>query len=183
MTGSSGAAPAREFRRFTPENSAEIRQEIEADRLRLSAARQAGDERAELTISIGMGFGHYVTGGEAEAVPLLDGALSQARQLGDRRAEIEALLHLATARQYLGERELAQSLFREALDRSGAYSIPDFDHFILHHQGRCHAEQGDIAAARLSFTQALALREGLGIPRFIDSTRGAIVALDDWQPG
>ena len=175
------SGPAKYFRRFTPENPAEIREEIEADRPRLSAARQACDERAELTLSIGMGFGHYVTGGEAEAVPLLDRALILARRLGDRRAEIEALLHLATARQYLGERELAQTLFRDALDRSQAYDIRDFEHFILHHQGRCHAEQGEIAAARLCFGRALPLREVLGTPRFIDSTRGALGALDDWQ--
>jgi len=183
MTGPVGAAPGRFFRRFTPDDPTAIRAELEADRLRLSVARQAGDECAELTISIGMGFGHYVTGGEAQGAPLLDRALILARRLGDRRAEIEALLHLATARQYLGERELAQTLFREALDRSQAYDIRDFEHFILHHHGRCHAEQGEIVAARLSFTRALALRERLGIPRFINSTRGALGELDDWQPG
>lgn len=154
--------------------------EVAADRLRLDEARRRGNQAAMLTISTGIGFGLYITANEAEAAPMLDGALTLARQLGERSAEIEVLLHLATARQYLGERDLAQALFQEALDRSDAYGIDEFVHFILHHQGRCYAEQGRVEEARLSFERALPLRERLGDPRFINSTRAAIADLADW---
>jgi hypothetical protein len=40
-----------------------------------------------------------------------------ARRLGERAREISTLLHLATARQYLGQRDRAQELFQEGLDR------------------------------------------------------------------
>jgi len=168
------------FRRFLAEDPAATMQEIAADRLRLEAARERGDQAAMLAIATGIGFGLYITGNEAEAAPMLENALALARQLGDRSAEIEALLHLATARQYLGERDQAQALFKQALDRSEAYGIDAFVHFILHHQGRCFAEQGRIEEARRSFERALPLRERLGNPRFINSTRAALVDLADW---
>jgi HTH-type transcriptional regulator, pleiotropic regulator of extracellular virulence genes len=172
------------FRRFRAEDPAAIAREIGADLLRLAEAQRTGDEAAELMISTGIGFGYYITGGEASAAPHLDRALALARRLEDRRAEIEVLLHLATARQYLGERTLAQSLFEAALARSEASGITEFDHFILHHQGRCHAEQGQLAEARRCFERALALREKLGDPYRIKGTQAALDELAGWrEPG
>src|ERR1700731_3898397 len=49
---------------------------------------------------------------EAEAAAHLETALAMARQLGERDQEISALLHLGTARQYLGQPEEAQALFQ-----------------------------------------------------------------------
>ena len=89
-------------------------------------------------------------------------------------------LHLATARQYVGERDLAQALFDAALERAHACGIDHFDHFILHHQGRCFAEQGRLKAARSCFERALALRRQLGEPRFIESTEAALAELAEW---
>lgn len=165
------------FRRFLAEDRDTTLREIAADRTRLAEARRSGDLPAEMVISIGIGFGLYVTANEVEAVPMLDSALVLARQLGDQQAEIETLLHLATARQYLGERRLAQELFQEALDRSETYGIAEFTHFILHHRGRCYVEQGMLDDARRAFEQALALRELLGNPRFIQSSRAALAQL------
>ncbi len=104
-----------------------------------------------------------------------------ARELRDVPVEIETLLHLATARQYLGERVLAQSLFERALDRSRVSGIDAFVHFILHHQGRCFAELGSIEAARGCFERALSLRRKLGDPRFIRSTEAALDDLAERQ--
>jgi tetratricopeptide (TPR) repeat protein len=168
------------FRRFLVEDRATTLQEIAADRARLADAQRAGDTAAELAIRTGIGFGLYITANEAEAAPMLDAALSLARALADRSAEIEVLLHLATARQYLGQRDLAQSLFEQALALSSAHDIHMFDHFILYHQGRCWVEQGQIGAARRCFERALPLREQLGIPRFINSTRAALADLAHW---
>jgi tetratricopeptide (TPR) repeat protein len=173
-------APTRLFRRFLPENRAEIRDEIARDRLLLAEAVRTGDRAAELLLRGGIGFGLYVTEAETEAVPMLAAAQALATALGDRRMEIELLMHLATARQYCGDRALAQTLFQEALDLSRASGIDEFEHFIRHHQGRCYAETGEIAAARHCFEQALALRERLGIPRFIESSKAALADLASW---
>lgn len=50
-------------------------------------------------------------------------------------------------------------------------------HFLLHHWGRCYAEQDQTAQARDCFSQALAIREQLGDERFITSTRNALTQL------
>jgi tetratricopeptide (TPR) repeat protein len=115
---------------------------------------------------------------ERGAAEILEPALALARRLGDKVREVEALLSLATARQYLGERAAAQILFQEALDRARADQVSQFEHFIVHHRGRCYVEQGEIAAARDCFVAALALRKALGKPRYIASTERALAALD-----
>jgi len=97
------------FRRFLAEDRAATLREIAADRERLADAQRIGDPAAELAIRTGIGFGLYITANEAEAAPMLDAALTLARALADRSAKIEVLLHLATARQYLDQRDLAST--------------------------------------------------------------------------
>src|SRR5258708_18412661 len=104
-------------------------------------------------------------GCEAEAAAHLEAAQAMARQLRERDQEISALLHLGTARQYLGERE--QVLFQAGEDRSAEYGIDDRLHFLLHHRGRCYAEQDRIEDARECLEQALTLRQQMDDPRFI----------------
>jgi HTH-type transcriptional regulator, pleiotropic regulator of extracellular virulence genes len=182
MTNSDPAElPNRLFRRFRAPDPTELVREIEADLPRLAEAQLRQDEPLELEIAVRVGAGLYITGDEVRAAPILDRALALARRLTDHKAEIEALLHLGTARQYLGERNLAQSLFREALTLSQATRINEFDHFVLHHQGRCYAEQDDIDEARRCFEEALALRERLGDPYRINSTRAALDELRTWE--
>lgn len=103
--------PNRLFRRFRAPDPAEPAREIEADLPRLAEAQRQRDEPLELAIAVRVGAGLYIAGDEARAAPILDRALALARRLTDRKTEIESLLHLGTARQYLGERNLAQSLF------------------------------------------------------------------------
>jgi tetratricopeptide (TPR) repeat protein len=168
------------FSRFLAEDQAATLREVAADRVRLANAQRNKDLVPERMIRTGIGFGLYVTANEAEAAPMLDAALSLARQLADRSAEIEVLLHLATARQHLGQRELAQSLFEAAFDLSAAHGITTFEHFILHHRGRRYAEQRRIGEAQECFERVLSLRELLGNPRFIHSTRAAIADPAHW---
>jgi tetratricopeptide (TPR) repeat protein len=159
--------------RFSDDDLAEVRAEIAADRAIVAAAASPEVVAAQVRL------GEYLIplGSEAEAAAHLEAALDLARQLGDRDHEISALLHLATARQYLGEREVAQELFQAGLDACAAYGIENQRHYLLHHRGRCYAEQGRIPEARACLEQALTLRQQLGDPRFIASSRGALADL------
>jgi len=165
------------FRRFQAPDIEELRREIGDELAKLVKARDGGDLTAELEISNSVGTGLYIAGDEAQAAPILERALEIARQLSDKEAEIYALFNLATARQYLGDRNLAQSLFSEALALSHRTGIDKFDHYILHHQGRCFVEQGDIVDARRCFQEALLLRKKLNDPR-VESSQAALNDLD-----
>ena len=163
--------------RFADADLAEVQAEIAADRAVVAAAGPESSSADLLEALIGLGENLIPLDREAEAAGHLAAALTLARELGDQDQEIGALLHLATARQYLGERDAAQQLFQAGLEVSAAAGIDVHRHFLLHHRGRCYAEQGQIAAARDCFEQALALRQ-LGYPRFVASSRGALAALD-----
>jgi hypothetical protein len=166
------------FQRYRASDPEALTRRIAEDRARLAAARAGGDAATELAASCGLGLNLTIAGDERGAAEILGVALVLARRLGDKVREVEALLSLATARQYLAERDAAQMLFQEALDLARAGKVTQFEHFILHHRGRCHVEQGEIAAARLCFVEALALRRALGEQRFIASTERALAALD-----
>jgi tetratricopeptide (TPR) repeat protein len=162
--------------RFADDDLAEVQAEIAADRAVVAGAGPESSSADLLEALIGLGENLIPLDREAEAAAHLAAALTLARQLGDQDQEIGALLHLATARQYLGERETAQELFQAGLDLSDASGIEMHRHFLLHHRGRCYAEQGQLAAARGCFEQALALRQA-GYPRFVASSRGALADL------
>jgi tetratricopeptide (TPR) repeat protein len=162
------------FRRYAPPDPDELCAEIARERENLAAARARGDEAAELESATALGHELFIAGSEAQAAPLLDEALVLARRRGDTKAEIAVLLGLATARQYLGERELAQRLFEQGLQLCASSGIREQEHFLLHHQGRCFVEQGKIAQARAAFEKALAIRKALGNKRFVDSSQAAL---------
>src|SRR6476660_5480648 len=103
------------FRRYVPPDPKALDAEIASRREQLAREQVTANEAALLQHSIALGFALFASGKELEAAPLLDEALAIARHRNDRKSETEALLGLATARQYLGERELAQRLFDEGL--------------------------------------------------------------------
>jgi tetratricopeptide (TPR) repeat protein len=162
------------FRRFRVPDVAATEREVAEQQAILAEAIAAQDEAAECSARLKLGFDLTPLDREAEAVVHLERALTLSRRLGDRRTEIEALLHLGTARQYLGEREAAMMLFAEALANARDHDLDEQVHFLLHHRGRCEVEMGRIADARASFEQALALREAIGHSRFIESSRAAL---------
>jgi len=122
-----------------------------------------------------------ILGKENAAAPLLEQALVLARRLGEKRLAITTLLNLATAQQYLGQRDLAQRLFQEALDQARASKHRQEEDFILHHRGRCFVEQGKLEEARACFEQALLLRKSKGDQRGIASTQRALEELRTFQ--
>jgi tetratricopeptide (TPR) repeat protein len=166
------------FCRFRVPDVEVTKREVEDCRRRIDHARKAGHEAKALDAMIQLGFLLTPLDCEKEAVQHLEEALALARRAQNHTAEVAAILHLATALQYCGDRERAQQLFREGLERAQAYEIVEFDHFFHHHRGRCCVEQGQLVEARQAFETALALREPLGEPRFIMSTMAALEELD-----
>lgn len=169
------------FQRFRFKDVAEIERAIAAQQAKLAEAVAAGDVMGELAAKSWLGYALTPLDRQAEATVLLESALVLARRFGDKLEEIRVLLNLATARQYLGEHDLAQRHFRLALQRCRAIEGNVGEDQILHHQGRCFVEQGDLNAARECFVQALALREARGATEQVESTRRALVALDAMQ--
>lgn len=196
MVPASDEAYFRRFR-FSDDDLAEVRAEVASFRAIVAAAgldrhepgntdpagAASPDGVSPEVVDALVGLGECLTplGCEAEAAAYLETALNLARQLGRHDHEISALLHLATARQYLGERDVAQHLFQAGLDAADRYGIDRQRHYLLHHRGRCYTEQGQLAEARDCFQRALALREQLGDPRFIASSQSALADLDRLQ--
>lgn len=166
------------FQRFQSSEPEVLAKRVQRDHEQLEHARLAQDEQMQLELLSRIGNNTTILGREAEALPFIEQALVLARRRRDKQREIGNLLHLATARQYLDQRDLAQTLFQRALDKGRAYGVKEYEHFVWHHRGRCYVEQGKIEEARVCFEQALVLREETGDQRFIDSTRKALDALD-----
>jgi tetratricopeptide (TPR) repeat protein len=160
--------------RFSAEDRDGVLRDIEMDRGVLAAAIPGAASPAILRAQVRLGFSLTPLGEEAEAAEHLETAAAMARMLSEHGQEIAALLHLATAVQYLGDRDRAQQLFQEGLDKAAEYGIGEDVHLLLHHRARCYAEQGQISEARECMAQALALRQQLGDPRFITSSQGAL---------
>ena len=162
------------FMRHVPPDMDGLLADIVRQRALIADARAAGSKAGELEAMTALGHELFMSGQEIEAAPQLDAALVLARKRGDERGEIEVLLGLATARQYLGERELAQRLFGEALALCESSGIREQEHFLLHHRGRCYVEQGLLPEAKAAFEAALTIRKGLENKRFMNSSQAAL---------
>jgi tetratricopeptide (TPR) repeat protein len=169
------------FRRYVPPDYKELAAEIAKHRYELARARMDANEVAQLEHSIALGFKLFMGGNEAEAAPVLEEALLMAQRREDHRSEIEVLLGLGTARQYLGAHEIAQQLFEKGLALSEKLKLREQEHFLLHHRGRCYAEQGRVAEARICFQKALELREAQGNQQLIDSSKAALAELSSFR--
>jgi len=168
--------PGTFFLRFRWSDPDALEREIEDARL---AYANTVDAAGEIDAACRLGIALTAADREAEAAALLDAALTKARLLPDAEPAAWVLLYLATARQYLGERAVAQAMFDEALAIAAAHGFREVEHYVLHHRGRCYAEQNNVVEARRCFERALQIRLELGEPR-AERTRQAIAALDDW---
>jgi tetratricopeptide (TPR) repeat protein len=170
------------FQRFRWNDTAALEHEISDAQAAYIDARNSADAAAELEAACRLATGLTAADREAEAATLLEDALPKARTLNQPDQTAWVLLCLATAKQYLGRRDLAQSMFAEALAIAQTNSLRDVEHYVLHHQGRCYAEQDAIDEARQCFERALEIRLALGEPR-AERTREALRALDKLQRG
>jgi tetratricopeptide (TPR) repeat protein len=167
------------FLRFDWSNEAELPREIEKASADLAKARKAGDLVRQLKVASVLGSMLTTARQEEAAVGLLEWALPLAYELGDKQQEAGVLLNLATARQYLGQRDEAQVLFQQAFELALDENLPELEAFIQHHRGRCHAEQGKTGEARLCFERALHIRKQIGSERAANSQK-ALDALEDF---
>jgi tetratricopeptide (TPR) repeat protein len=169
------------FLRFRWSDAAALQREIAEAQVAYRTARVAENPASEIEVACRLATGLIAADREAEAAVLLEDALLKARTLNAPSPTAWVLLGLATARQYLGQGELAQTIFAEALEITQTNNLRDIEHFVLHHRGRCYAEQNELDNARRCFKRALEIRLALGEPR-AERTREALVALDNLPP-
>ncbi len=169
------------FQRYYAPDPDALAKSVEQDFIALDQAQTDQDAGKQLELLGSIGAHYTMLGKEDLAAPLLEQALALAKQLGDRSQEVANLLDLATALQYLGQRDTAQELFHETLQKVKAYDQPYYEDFVLHHLGRCLVEQNQLGEARACFESALLLRQKKGDQRFIDSTQRAIHAVRELE--
>jgi tetratricopeptide (TPR) repeat protein len=167
------------FMRFNGPDGVDLAREIEKASIDLAKAKADGDRMRQLKIASVLGSMLTTFRQETAAVGLLEWALPLAYELGDKKEEAGVLMNLATARQYLGQRDEAQVLFQQAFEMALDLNERELEAFILHHRGRCYAEQGNSGAAKLCFERALFLREQIGSDRAKNSKK-ALALLEDF---
>jgi tetratricopeptide (TPR) repeat protein len=167
------------FLRFDWPDEARLPREIEKASVDLAKARKSSDMARQLQIASVLGNLLTTARQEAAAIDLLEWALPLAYELGDRKEEAGVLLNLATARQYLGQREEAQVVFQQAFELARDENLPELEAFIQHHRGRCYAEQGKTGQAQLCFERALHIRRQIGSDRAANS-QAALEALENF---
>lgn len=167
------------FLRFNAPDEAAMPREIEKASADLAGAREAGHRPRQLKIASVLGSMLTTMRQETAAVALLEWALPLAYELGDKKEEAGVLMNLATARQYLGQRDDAQVLFQQAFEMALDLGERELQAFILHHRGRCYAEQGKTGEARLCFERAFQIRAQLGSDRAANSQK-ALEALENF---
>lgn len=170
------AAPHAFFQRYTAPDRAQLAADIRELRAELQAARAAGDRDAALRATADLGERLTTARDEPAAIALLTAALAEAAPLGASETLGWLWLNLATANQYAGHTAEAAAQFPRALALARSLRAEELEHYALHHAGRFLVEQGELARARASFEQALAIRVRLGAP-LQASTRRALEAL------
>jgi tetratricopeptide (TPR) repeat protein len=165
------------FQRYLSPDPAALERQVEDNLKLLAQAQTAQDECSQLELLSKLGAHYTMLEKEDQAAPLLEQALALAKRLHDKRLEVANLISLATAQQYLGNRDIAQELFQVALKKVKVYDQPHYEDFALHHLGRCLVEQGKIAEACACFEQALLLRKSKGDQRLIASSQQALDAV------
>ncbi len=159
------------FLRFTPPDLAAVERDIVQIRLELNDALQTGDCLAILD-QAGMLVGALTsTRAEREALDIGLAHLAAARAMPQAEESAWLLHGLATAAQYAGDRDQANTLFDEALQLCQSHGWRKLEHFVLHHWGRSKVEQGDFDGAEQCFQSSLSIRRELGDAKVQSSLR------------
>ncbi len=120
---------------------------------------------------------------QAEAVTILEQAVSLATTLNLPKALAANQIRLATALQYVSRHDKAIAMFHEAIATIDAHRIRGLKDFAWQHLGKCLAETGAYPDARQCFRRALQLRRRRGNKSLIASTEQAFAVLAAWEFG
>ncbi len=166
-----------QFGRYTRPEAEAASAVVEA-REALDTVADLGDETATLEAMIDLANALTTARREDEAAELLGPVVARARRTEDAPVDALgwALLMLATAEQYLGRPDAADTGFAEAIAIARRVGDEELEHYALHHHGRHLVDQGDLDRAREAFAHSLAIRTRHGDPRAAQ-TETALAAL------
>ena len=150
-----------EFMRFTAPDPVALSRGIDEARAKLAAAESRGDGAAIIDHAADLGGMLTTARSEALAVELLRKYEALAQSLAGTEQAAWFWNALATALQYQGERERADTYFAKALSVAGDGGWRRIEAMTLHHLGRSLVERGRLDEAESRIRQALAIREEL----------------------
>jgi tetratricopeptide (TPR) repeat protein len=164
-----------EFMRFTAPDAAALASGIHDTRAKLAAAESRSDMAAVVEHAADLAGMLTTARQEAAALEVLRKHEPMAKSLPSAEPLAWYWNALATALQYLGERELAEPYFAEAVSVAKAGGWRRIEAMTLHHWGRSLAEQARLHEAESRISQALVIREEIGERQ--ESSRIALVKL------
>lgn len=164
------------FLRHSPRDMEALERSIERERAALQAADSSGDALAALEHAGDLGAMLTSARREAEGYAVLAPRLHEALARSDAEPSAWLIHALATSAQYLGRFGEANDLFEQALGLTRTHGWRKLEHFVLHHWGRCMAEQARFSEARSCFEQSLAIRASMNDP-LQESSRRALLEL------
>ena len=172
--------PTAEFMRFTAPDADALASGIAEARIKLAAAVHATETLAVVDAAADLGSMLTTARMEAEAVQLLEQHLQQAEANTQHEPAGWFWNAYATALQYCGRRNEAETYFSKSIERASARGWRRLEALALHHFGRSLVEQSRFAEAESRISEALAIRIELNDPRQ-QSSRQALVALAELQ--
>ncbi|MEY8749305.1 hypothetical protein [Alkalicoccobacillus gibsonii] len=107
----------------------------------------------------------------AQAIELLERCVTRATELNDFKRKAISFIRLAEAFKYADMHDLALKTFDQAEEICHAHSLENILDFVLQHKGKCFAEMGKLAEARVSLDEALEIRIRKQDPSLIKSTK------------
>jgi tetratricopeptide (TPR) repeat protein len=161
--------------RFTTSDAAALARSIQETRAKLAAAEARSDTNAVVDHAADLAGMLTTARQEVEALQLLRKHESLAQSLSNVEQVAWFWNAIATALQYVGDRNVAESYFAKAVSTAQAGSWRRVEAMALHHWGRSLAEQGRLNEAESLISQALLIREELGERQ--ESSRNALLKL------
>ena len=152
---------AAEFMRFTPSDPVALDRNIHRTRAKLLAAESIGDSGAVVDHTADLAAMLTTARRELEALELLRRHESLAASIATGEHVAWFWNALATALQYIGEREAAEPYFFKAVEVARKGCWRRIEAMALHHWGRSLVEQGRLAEAESRISEALSIREEL----------------------
>ncbi|WP_395297244.1 tetratricopeptide repeat protein [Kitasatospora hibisci] len=159
--------------RMIPADREQLASTVEKMREDLRALPADADPNQTRVLARWIGIGLVSLGDPQDAHPFLRQALDLATASDNSRAVIATELNLGDAHRYTGEVDIADALYRGALDAARSRH-PELVDFALQHFGKHLMEKGELVPARTHLQEALRLRIAKGDTGLIESTQAAL---------